>query len=97
MFEYAQITNPHPVTVPTVANPNGATLGTKAFPGPTLGVIIDQPAVAAAITASLTTGIIEANLSAAATKSDLIATVTGSRCGVDHAKWNESAGSVASV
>jgi hypothetical protein len=75
LFTYAQITNPTPLAAPTALNPSGA-LTTKAFPGPTRGVIIDQPAVAAAITAALTTGILEANLSTTDTQTALTQTVS---------------------
>jgi hypothetical protein len=70
IFEYAQITNPTPLALPTAGNPSGA-LGTKVGPGNGFGTIIDQPAAAAAITAGLTTGILEANLSAANTQTAL--------------------------
>ncbi len=74
IFEYAQITNPHPLALPTPGNASGA-LTTKAFPGSPVGAIIDQPAAAAAITAGLTTGILEANLSTANTQTALSSTV----------------------
>ncbi|WP_042724764.1 beta strand repeat-containing protein [Chthoniobacter flavus] len=74
IFTYAQITNPHPLALPSLTNPSGA-LGTKAFPG-SIGVVIDQPAAAAAITASLATGILEANLSTTDTKNALISTIS---------------------
>jgi hypothetical protein len=75
MFTYAQITNPTPLAMPTLSNPSGA-LSAKAFPGPTVGVIIDQPAAAAAITAGLTSGILEANLSATDTQNALSSTIS---------------------
>ena len=74
IFEYAQIVNPTPFAVPSSTNPTGAPLGAKPgsavdtsfpltpFPGPTKGTIIDRPAAAAAITAGLVTGLMEANL-----------------------------------
>lgn len=74
LFTYAQITNPTPFAAPTPGNPSGA-LTTKSFPGPTRGVIIDQPAAAAAITAALTSGILESNQSAADTQSALNSTI----------------------
>jgi hypothetical protein len=75
LFTYAQITNPTPFAAPTPGNPSGA-LTTKTFPGPTRGVIIDQPAAAAAITAALTTGILEANLTATDTQTALTSTIS---------------------
>lgn len=74
LFTYAQITNPTPFAAPTPSNPSGA-LTTKAFPGAARGVIIDQPAAAAAITAALTTGILEANLTTTDTQSALSSTI----------------------
>ena len=73
IFEYAQITNPHPLALVSSGNPTGA-LPTKSLPG-SMGTIVDQPAAAAAITAGLTTGILEANLSAANTQTALSTTV----------------------
>lgn len=75
IFTYAQITNPTPLALPSLANPSGL-LGTKSFPGAGVGAVIDQPAAAAAITAGLTSGILEANLSATDTKNALISTIT---------------------
>jgi len=74
IFTYAQITNPQPLALPSLVNPSGA-LGTKAFPG-SIGVVIDQPAAAAAITAALATGILEANLSTTDTKNALTSTIS---------------------
>jgi len=63
IFKYAQIVNPTPYLVPSISNPTGAPAGSKSFPGPSVkGKILDQPAAAAAITAGLVTGILEANL-----------------------------------
>ena len=75
IFTYAQITNPTPFARPSSSNPSGA-LSSKSFPGPTPGVIIDQPAAAAAITAGLTTGILEAHHTATNTQSALVATIS---------------------
>jgi hypothetical protein len=72
IFAYTQITNPNPIAAPTVGSPNGVLLPTKSAPGSTPGAIVDQPAAAAAITAALTTGILEANLPAATTQTDLV-------------------------
>ena len=74
IFTYAQITDPQPYGLPTLPSPSGAFAGTKTFAGQ-LGAIIDQPAAAAAITAGLTTGILEANLSPADTQTDLSSVV----------------------
>ena len=76
IFAYAQITSPTPYGLPTSPGSSGAFAPGKVFPGVTKGAIIDMPAAAAAITAGLTTGIIEANLSPAATQSALMSTVT---------------------
>lgn len=59
VFQYTQITNPAPLAQPTSTNPTGA-LTAKSFPG-VRGVIIDQPAAAAAITAGFVTGVIESD------------------------------------
>jgi hypothetical protein len=74
IFEYAQITNPHPLVLTNASSGQGVAPTGKTFPG-TFGVIVDQPAAAAAITAGLTTGILEANLSTANTQTALSATV----------------------
>jgi hypothetical protein len=64
IFSVAQITSLHPVSAPTAGAQTGLVLNAKpgGIPGPTAGTIVDQPAAAAAITAGLTTGIIEANV-----------------------------------
>lgn len=74
LFNYAQITATTVYAAPTALNPSGL-LTTKAFPG-TRGVVIDQPAVAAAITSALTTGILESNMSPTDTQTALVSTVT---------------------
>ena len=75
VFLYTQITSPTPFIQPTLGNPSGA-VGAKAYLSGTKGTIIDQPAAAAAITAGYVTGILEANLSPAAERSAIIATVS---------------------
>lgn len=75
IFTYAQITNPTPLALPSLSNPTGA-LSSKTFPGQPVGAVVDQPAAAAAITAALTTGILEANLSATDTQNALVSSVT---------------------
>jgi len=76
IFTYTQITNPHPVAAPTAGFPGGVILGTKSAPGSTPGAVVDQPAAAAAITAALTTGILEANASASVTQTNLVNAIT---------------------
>jgi len=75
IFTYAQITNPTPFVQPTLGNPTGA-IGVKAYLSGNQGVIIDQTAAAAAITAGLVTGILEAKLDAAERKSRLVSAVS---------------------
>ena len=63
IFTYAQITTPHPLVLTSGSSYSGALTGaatTKSFPG-SFGAVLDQPAVAAAITAAVTDGIVQAN------------------------------------
>lgn len=78
IFKYSQVTSPAVFDRPNAGNPSGAPLGAKAYLSGTKGVVIDQPAVAAAITAGIVSGILEGLPSAsqdAARKSALISTV----------------------
>ncbi|HEY3900162.1 MAG TPA: hypothetical protein VGM54_16255 [Chthoniobacter sp.] len=60
IFNYAQITNPHPLVLTNSTSFAGAVGSSKTYPG-NFGAIMDQPAAAAAITAGLTDGIIASN------------------------------------
>jgi hypothetical protein len=64
IFNYAQITNANPLIVTNGSSFSGNVSAGKTFPG-TIGAIMDQPAAAAAITAGVTTGIVEASQSGA--------------------------------
>lgn len=76
IFTYAQITNSTPYAQPSTGNPTGALPTSKTYLGSIRGAIIDQPAAAAAITAGMVTGILEAKLSAALEKSTLVTSVS---------------------